>query len=122
MPDPRDLLGSYRDTLKTVRKGAGPAGVLIAPLQAQADLLDQLLEGQQAVEAQLETMLDLVREAPAMLRGQAKAFAAASTAFDQAAELMNAQAELLEKAGSALKAPARALRPAKKKPAKKRAS
>jgi len=32
VPDPRELLSSYRELLQGVRRGAGPAGALLAPM------------------------------------------------------------------------------------------
>jgi hypothetical protein len=117
MPEPRDLLDAYRDGLKNVRRSAGPLGALVAPLQVGADVLDQMLTRQQALETQvddtirqLETVYELARDAPAALRTQAKAFSAAAVAFEQAAQVMNLQADLLERTGSALTVPARLLR------------
>ena len=117
MADPRELLSSYRELLSGLRRGAGPAGPLIAPLQATADLLDQVLVRQQEMEAQLaaalqpmEALVDLARDAPTTLRTQAKAFTAAAASFEQAAQMMNLQADLLEGAAAALGTPARLLR------------
>ncbi len=117
MPEPRDLLSAYRDMLGGLRKSAGPLGAMVAPLQLGADVLDQMLTRQQALEAdldqtirQLETVYELARDAPAALRTQAKAFSAAAVAFEQAAQVMNLQADLLERTGSALTMPARLLR------------
>lgn len=117
MPDPRELLTSYQDALKSLRRNAGPAGALVAPLQVGADLMEQVLSSQQALETQvddtlvqLDTIYQLARDAPAALRTQATAFKAAAVAFEQAAQVMDAQADLLEKTGKALRVPARVLR------------
>ncbi|MEA2171897.1 MAG: hypothetical protein QOF76_5197 [Solirubrobacteraceae bacterium] len=117
MPDPRELLSAYQDALKGLRRGVGPAGALVAPLQVGADLMGQVLHGQEALETQvdatllqLETIFQLARDAPAALRTQATAFTAAAVAFEQAAQVMNAQADLLERTGAALKVPARVIR------------
>jgi hypothetical protein len=126
MPDPRELLTAYQDTLKGLRRGVGPMGVLVAPLQLTADLLDQMLLRQQALETQvdetfkqLEAVYELARDAPAALRTQAKAFTAAAAAFEQAAQVMNLQADLLERTGNALNVPARVLRRPRKPAARK---
>jgi hypothetical protein len=117
MPDPRELLDAYREGLKGVRRNAGPLGAVVAPLQLGADVLDSILHRQQELETQvdltlrqLETMYELARDAPAALRTQAKAFSAAAVAFEQAASVMNLQADLLERTGSALTIPSRLLR------------
>jgi hypothetical protein len=117
MPDARELLSTYRELLGGLRRSAGPLGGIVKPLEIQADLLDQLVQRQQDVEAQLQeavqplgSMYELAREAPAGLRAQAKAFSAAATAFQQAADIMNFQADLLERAGATLDLPSGMLR------------
>ena len=117
MPEPRHLLSAYRETLSGLRRGAGPAGALFAPLEMTADLLEQLLGRQQDLETQLNAavqplraMYGLARDTPAALRTQARAFEAASASFDQAAQVMNRQADLLERAIAALDVPAGLLR------------
>jgi hypothetical protein len=117
MPEPRHLLSAYREMLSGLRRGAGPAGALFAPLEMTADLLEQLLGRQQDLETQLNAavqplraMYGLARDTPAALRTQARAFEAASASFDQAAQVMNGQADLLERAIAALDVPAGLLR------------
>jgi hypothetical protein len=117
MADANDLLSTYRDLLSGLRRTAGPMGALVRPLEIQADLVDQLLQRQRTVETQLQNavqplgaMYELARDAPAVLRSQAKAFAAAGTSFQQAAELLNFQADLLERTGAALDIPSDVLR------------
>jgi hypothetical protein len=121
MPEPRELLSGYREMLSGLRRGAGPAGVLFSPLEMTADLLEQLLVRQQDLETKLNAaaqplraMYGLARDAPAALRTQARAFEAAAASFDQAAQVMNRQADLVERTIAALDAPAglvRAVRP-----------
>jgi hypothetical protein len=117
MAESRDLMTTYRDLLRDLRKQAGIAGPLLAPLQMQADLIEQALsrqgEFERRVTGLLEPMgalMELARDAPATLRTQAKAFETASVSFRQAAEVMNLQADLLERAGAALERPAGLLR------------
>lgn len=117
MPEPRHLLSAYREMLTGLRRGAGPAGTLFAPLEMTADLVEQLLGRQQDLETQLNAavqplraMYGLARDTPAALRTQARAFEAASASFDQAAQLMNRQADLLERTIAALDVPAGLLR------------
>ncbi len=113
----RDLLGAYREALGELRRTAGPLGPLVAPLQVQADVLERLLGRQGDLEARVAaaitpfaTAAELTREAPAALRAQAKAFDAASVAFKQAADVMNLQADLLERTLGALSVPGGVLR------------
>jgi hypothetical protein len=79
--------------------------------------MGQLLQRQQGLEAQinnavqsLEAMYELARDAPSTLRTQAKAFSAAAVSFEQAAQVMNLQADLLERAAATLNTPVRLLR------------
>jgi hypothetical protein len=116
-PGPRDLLGTYQDTLRELRKYAGPVGPLLRPLEVQAELIDAALERQAELEQvvagvvePLGALVELARDAPATLRTQAKAFEAASVSFKQAADVMNLQADLLERTAAALSAPAELLR------------
>jgi len=117
MPEPRELLSAYREMLRGLRRGVGPAGALFAPLEMTADLLEQLLGRQQDLETQLNAavqplraMYGMARDTPAALRTQARAFEAASASFDQAAQVMHRQADLLERTIAALDAPAGLLR------------
>lgn len=117
MPEPRQLLSAYREMLSGLRRGAGPAGALFSPLDLTADLLEGLLSRQQDLEAQLNgalqplrAMYGLARDTPDALRAQARAFEAASASFDQAAQVMNLQADLLERTLAALDVPAGLLR------------
>ncbi len=112
MTDPRDLLSSYREVLGGLRRGAGPAGALPVPLQLTADVLEQVLARQADLEARLNSAIqplvlvsEVTREAPAMLRTQAKAFEVASVSFGKAAEAMERQADLLERTLAVLDAP-----------------
>ena len=117
MAEPRDLLSAYREMLSGLRRGAGPVGALFSPLEMTAELLEQVLGRQQDLETQLNATLQplramygLARDTPAALRTQAKAFEAASASFDQAAKVMNGQADLLERTLGALDLPAGLLR------------
>jgi hypothetical protein len=122
-PNPRELLSAYRETLRELRRHAGLVAPLLRPLEVQAELIEQALERQEELErtvsgvlAPLESMVDLARDAPTTLRTQAKAFEAASAAFKQAADVMNLQADLLERTAAALSAPAELLRGRRRAP------
>jgi len=113
--EPRDLLSAYQDALRDLRRNAGPLGPLLAPLQVQADVMSGLLRRQGELEARvtgatslfgaLGAAAELTRDAPATLRTNAKAFEAASVSFKQAADVLNLQADLLERALGALSVP-----------------
>ena len=121
MPDPGDLLRAWQSAIRDVGGAAaslasGPAGVaadVLRPLQRQAELLQQVLERQLEFErellgratAPLRATLDLVDQATGTLHAQATSFRAASKTFGQLAELMDQQAELLERAGTTLRDP-----------------
>ena len=103
--------------LSGLRRGAGPAGALFAPLELSADLLEQLLGRQQALETQvnaalqpLRAMYGLAHDVPAALRAQARAFEAVAVSFEQAAQVMNRQADLLERTVAAFDLPAGVVR------------
>ncbi len=113
----RDLLGAYRDALGELRRTAGPLGPLLAPLQLQADVVERLLRRQGELEARMTAAIspfaafaELARDAPATLRTNAKAFEAASVSFKQAADVLNLQADLLERSLGALSVPGGVLR------------
>ena len=117
MADPRDLISTYRNMVQGLRRSAGPAGALFAPMEMTADVLEQVLRRQQDLETQVRTALaplegvyGLARDTPAALRAQAQAFEAASTSFGHAAELMKRQADLLEGTFAALDVPGQVLR------------
>jgi hypothetical protein len=110
--EPRDLLGAYRDTLRELQRNAGPLGPLMSPLLLQADVVERLLRRQGELEARVASALspfaslaELTRDAPAALRTNAKAFEAASVSFKQAADVMNLQADVLERTLGALNVP-----------------
>ena len=113
----RDPLTAYKEALRELRRNAGPLGPLIAPLQLQADVLERLLRRQGELEQRVAAvvspfagMAELARDAPATLRTQAKAFEAASVSFKQAADVMNLQADLLERTLGALSVPGSVMR------------
>ena len=115
--EPRDILGAYREAIGELRRTAGPLGPLLAPLQLQADVIERLLRRQGELEARLtaavspfSAMAELARDAPATLRTNAKAFEAASVSFKQAADVLNMQADLLERSLGALSVPGGVLR------------
>jgi len=121
MADPSDLLRAWQSAIRDLGGTAaslasGPAGVasdLLRPLQRQAELLQQVLERQLDFErellgraiAPLRATLELVDQATGTLHAQATSFRAASRTFGQLADLMDQQADLLERAGTTLRDP-----------------
>ena len=128
MAEPADLLKAWQEAIKQLRGAAAPvAGVsedvvrqMIAPLQRQAELLEDALSRQMAFEkdlagrvlAPMNAVLGLVDQSAAAMRSQAQAFDAASEAFKRSAQLLEVQASLLEEAGRSLRDPTRALKAA----------
>jgi len=112
MADPRDLLGAYQEALREMRRHSGLAAPLLAPMQLFADVLEQALNRQSEIERQLNGIVEpitvaasMARDAPKLLRTQAQAFEAASVSFKQAADVMNLQADVLERTMSAMTLP-----------------
>ncbi len=121
MADPGDLLKAWQNAIRDVGGAAaslasGPAGVasdLLRPLQRQAELLQEVLERQLDFErelvgravAPLRATLELVDQATGTLHAQATSFRAASKTFGQLADLMDQQADLLERAGATMRDP-----------------
>jgi hypothetical protein len=128
MADPADLLHACQEAIRDaggaaaslVSSPAGLAGDLLGPLQRQAELLERVLQRQLEFERELissavapaRAALDLVEQATVAFRAQATAFRGASVSFGQLANLMEQQAEILERAGAAVRDPFAALRSA----------
>jgi hypothetical protein len=126
--DPADLIRAWQQAIGHLRSAAGPltgvpedvARQLLAPLQQQAELLEQSLRRQVAFEKEIvermlgpvTVVLELLDQSAAAMRTQAQAFDAAAASFKQASELLELQASLLEGAGRSLRDPAHALRAA----------
>ncbi len=118
MADSSDLIRAWREATQQLRGLASgiaeqmPQG--LAPLQRQAELIEQLIRRQIDLEhevvrralAPAEATVNALAGAPDAMRAQASAFRAAATSFNQAADLLELQASALEQALSALRAPA----------------
>jgi hypothetical protein len=126
MPNPDDLLKAWQDAIREVGGAAASlvakpghiAAEALAPLQQQAETLQRVLQRQLDFERELvervlapaRVTMELVDNANAAYRAQARAFRSASVSFGQLAELMEQQAVLIERASAALKDPVAALR------------
>lgn len=126
--DPADLIHAWQQAIGHLRSAAapltgGPEDItrqLLAPLQQQAELLEQGLRRQVEFEKELvermlgpvTVLLELLDQSAAAMRTQAQAFEAAAASFGQASELLELQASLLEGAGRSLRDPAGVLRAA----------
>ena len=121
MADPADLLRAWQRSIRELggvaaslaSSPAGTASDLLRPLQNQAELLQQVLQRQLEFErelvgravAPLHAAQELVDQATDTWRAQASSFRAASKTFGQLAGLMDQQAQLLERAGAAMRDP-----------------
>jgi ABC-type transporter Mla subunit MlaD len=128
MPDPADLLKAWQDAVREVggvaasivSGSAGKAGDLLEPMQKQAEQVQRVLERQLEFERDLVTRaiaparatLEMAEQAAIAYRAQAKAFSAAAASFGQLADLMEQQAEIVERVGVAVRDPLSALRAA----------
>jgi hypothetical protein len=130
MPDPRELLRACQDAIRdiagtTASAASAPAdavGQVLGPLHRQAELLEQVVQRQLDLERELVDLalapargaLDLLDQATAAMRAEAKAFRMASGSLGQAADLLEQQVELLEGAIGIVRDPVAALRSAGK--------
>jgi hypothetical protein len=121
MADPAELLKAWQRAIRDLggvaaslaSSPAGAASDLLRALQHQAELLQQVLQRQLEFErelvgravAPLRAAQELVDQATGTFRAQATSFRAASKTFGQLAGLMDQQADLLERAGAAMRDP-----------------
>jgi hypothetical protein len=97
--------------------GGDVARNVLAPLQRQTELLQELLEVERRAQrevlgramAPLDAAFDLLEESGAALRGQAEAMEHAAQALEQTAVLMKSQAELFERTIRTMRGPSRLL-------------
>ena len=86
---------------------------LLAPMQRQLDLVQDLLERERRLQRELvsrllgpaDTVFDLLQQSAEALQQQAAALEEAGRALEQTATLMKAQAELFERTVHALREP-----------------
>jgi ABC-type transporter Mla subunit MlaD len=127
MADPRELLRATQDALRDIAGTAASvpaevAGQLLGPVQRQAELLEKVVQRQLEFEHELvdhalapaRAALDLVDQATAAMRAEAKAFRLASDSLGQVADLLDQQVELLEGAIGIVRDPITAVRSAGK--------
>ena len=121
MPDGKDILSEWQEALQSLAGAArGAAGrselpkALLAPMQRQLELLQEVVERERKLQAEvfgrlldpMDSILDLLEESGKTFRAQADALAEASAALEQTATLMQTQAEIYESAIRALREPA----------------
>ena len=126
MAEPPDLLRAWRDVIDQLRAAAPVPGygrvadALVAPLQRQAELLEQVLGRQLDFERRvvdrlaepLRVAFDALEQTSGAMRTQAEAMQAAAAALKQAGELLELQASMVERATEALRDPTAVLRSA----------
>ena len=92
--------------------------LVLAPLERQAELLEQALQRQSEFErevvgrmlAPLDQLLDTIAETAAAMRTQSQAFDAAATSLKRASEVLEMQAGLLDRASRSIREPTELLR------------
>src|SRR3954468_11681135 len=117
----RDLIKEWQAAMQGVARavpgGGDVARRVLAPLQRQTELLQELLEVERRVQrevvgralAPLDAAFDLLEQSGAALRGQAEAMEHAAQALEQTAVLMKTQAELFERTVRTWREPTRLL-------------
>ena len=128
MADPGDLLRAWQEVIRQIRSAAAPltgpsadlTRQLLAPLQRQAELVEQTLLGQaefqreiaDRVLAPVNAVLEALEQTSTAMRTQAQAFDAAAASFKQASDLLELQASLIERATGSIRDPAAFVRSA----------
>ena len=121
MPDGKDILRDWQDAMQSIAGAArGAAGrselpkALLTPMQRQLELLQEVVERERTLQADLagrlldplDAVFDLLEESGKTFRAQADALEEASAALEQTARLMQTQAEIYEGTIKALREPA----------------
>jgi hypothetical protein len=121
MPDGKDILRDWQDAMQSIASAArGAAGrselpkALLTPMQRQLELLQEVVERERGLQAELagrlldpiDAVFDLLEESGKTFRAQADALEEASAALGQTAQLMQTQAEIYESTIRALREPA----------------
>jgi hypothetical protein len=136
MPEPggHELLRDWQAAMRSLAaSAAGHADIprqLIAPMQRQVELVQEVLERERRLQREVvqrllapaDAIFDLLEQSGAALQQQAEALEEAGRALEQTAALVRAQAELFERTLRAVREPtnlARAAVGAERKPARK---
>jgi hypothetical protein len=121
MPDGRDILRDWQDAMQSIassaRETAGRSELpkaLLTPMQRQLELLQEVVDRERNLQAELfghlldplDAVFDLLEESGKTFRAQADALEEASAALGQTAQLMQTQAEIYENTIKALREPA----------------
>ena len=112
-----DLLREWQAAIRSLASAAGRSSEiprqLLAPLQRQVELVEEVLERERRLQrelltrafAPLDTVFDLLEQSAAALRSQSAALRESARATEQAAAMMEVQAELFERTIGALREP-----------------
>jgi uncharacterized protein YukE len=112
-----DLLREWQAAMRSLASSAtGHAELprqLLAPMQRQVELLQEVLEREQRLQREVvsrllapaDAIFDLLEQSGATLHQQAEALEEASRALEQTAVLVKAQAELFERTVRAIREP-----------------
>jgi len=114
----REWQAAMQSVAASVTAAAGRSDVarqLLAPLQRQAELFQEVLERERALQRDLllrvfepfDAAFDLLEQSGSALREQAAAIEHAAKSLEQAAGLMKVQAELFEHTIRTLREPSR---------------
>src|SRR5215210_3457785 len=102
MPEPRDILREWQDAMQTIastaRNAAGRSDLpkqLLAPMQRQVELLQELVERERRVQGELlghlftpvDAVFDLLEQSGSTFRQQSQALEEAARALEQTAVL-----------------------------------
>src|SRR5688500_20395531 len=102
MPDGKDILREWQDAMQSIASAArGAAGrselpkALLTPMQRQLELLQEVVERERNLQAEvfghlldpIDAVFDLLEESGNTFRAQADALAEASAALEQTARL-----------------------------------
>jgi len=133
-----DLLREWQAAMRSLASSAtGHAEIprqLLAPMQRQAELLQEVLERERRLQREVvgrllgpaDAIFDLLEQSGAAMRQQAEALEEAGRALEQTAALVKAQAELFERTVRVAREPtelakaAAGVEPRIRKPAPKR--
>lgn len=130
-----DLLREWQAAMRSLASSAtGHAELprqLLAPMQRQVELLQEVLEREQRLQREVvgrllapaDAIFDLLEQSGAALRRQAEALSESARALEQAAGMIEVQADLFERAVKTLREPAelaKAAAGAQRRPARKR--
>ena len=112
-----DLLREWQAAIRSLASAAGRSSEvprqLLAPLQRQVELVEQVLERERRLQrevlsrafAPFDAVFDLLEQSAAALRSQSAALSESARALKRAAEMMEVQAELFERTIGVLRQP-----------------